>query len=69
MDMKAKPVRECEDCEEVMKPNERRSRCRCCGLLVCGWCIHHVHNKAVQDALARSSSEASDAQPKEYGGE
>lgn len=46
-------VRECEDCEEPMKTNERRIRCGRCKKLVCGWCIHHVHNSAVQNVIRR----------------
>lgn len=46
---KQKPKeRECEDCKETMRSNERRVRCKLCNQLVCGWCIHHVHNVHVQ---------------------
>ena len=31
---------ECQDCGEECK---RRTRCKRCKLLVCGWCLHHVH--------------------------
>lgn len=41
---KKKTKRECEDCEETMRPNERRIRCQTCGLLICGWCAHHTHD-------------------------
>lgn len=32
--------RECEDCGEECK---RRTRCKHCGRLVCGYCRHHFH--------------------------
>jgi len=32
----------CEDCGE--ESGGRRRRCKRCGLLVCGWCYHHVHS-------------------------
>lgn len=39
---------ECEDCcVEIgrgKRDGQRRTRCKHCGLLVCGWCLHHVHN-------------------------
>lgn len=38
--------RACEDCGEDMPQKERRFRCHNCGLLCCGWCIHHVHRFA-----------------------
>jgi uncharacterized OB-fold protein len=34
--------RKCEDCGE--DSFQRRTRCKRCGLLVCGWCFHHVHS-------------------------
>lgn len=33
-------MKECEDCGDAVT---RRSRCRCCGIMVCRWCYHHVH--------------------------
>lgn len=35
---------ECEDCEDEIPKPHRRRRCKHCGLLVCPWCLHHVHN-------------------------
>ena len=35
------PEHDCEDCGDVAEG--RRLRCFHCGLLVCGWCWHHVH--------------------------
>lgn len=35
--------RACDDCEEVAPAGCRRRRCFHCGLLVCGWCMGHVH--------------------------
>lgn len=32
---------ECQDCEDETK---RRTRCKNCGQLVCGWCLHHIHH-------------------------
>lgn len=32
----------CEDCGDDALG--RRTRCKRCGLLVCGWCYNHVHN-------------------------
>ncbi len=44
--MKREPSasRECEDCEEAIPDENRRKRCKHCGLLICPWCAHHVHN-------------------------
>lgn len=36
-------IRECEDCHDELMDSERRRRCKHCGKLVCGWCLHHVH--------------------------
>ena len=49
---------ECEDCEEMVT---RRIRCAHCGLLVCAWCIHHVHEFAAMlraDAASRREQKA-----------
>lgn len=37
---------ECEDCHDSLLDldEKRRTRCKRCGLLVCRWCYHHVHN-------------------------
>lgn len=34
----------CEDCGEETK---RRTKCRLCGLMVCRWCLSHVHEVCV----------------------
>ena len=40
MSVKKAPSTLCEDCGEHAG---RRFRCVKCGLLVCAWCIGHVH--------------------------
>lgn len=48
-----KGQRFCEDktCQEEVPSGERRFRCDCCSLLVCGWCRNYVHNKAMQKSM------------------
>jgi hypothetical protein len=43
---KGAPERVCEDedCGEVV--TYRRDRCHHCGVFLCGWCMHHVHDCA-----------------------
>lgn len=40
--MAKKPI-ECDDCGD---PCVRRTRCKSCDQLVCGWCYHHVHGRS-----------------------
>lgn len=42
---------ECEDCGDECK---RRTRCKGCGLLVCRWCKHHIHNTEVQRGFRKT---------------
>lgn len=47
-------IRECEDCHDEMQDCERRTRCKKCGKLVCGWCYNHVHSLPAVQAFART---------------
>lgn len=46
----------CEDCGE--DPKGRRSRCPRCKLLVCGWCMNHVHDSPHKPVLHKVSDRA-----------
>lgn len=50
-----KPKRECEDCGEECA--YRRYRCKDCQMLVCGWCMGHVHSGSLL-SHARKEAEA-----------
>ena len=45
-------IRECEDCGEEIPITERRHRCHNCNILVCGWCMNHVHVPGVPYSTA-----------------
>lgn len=43
-------ARTCDDCDTGMEKGERRQRCKRCWLLVCGWCMHHIHDHPANQA-------------------
>lgn len=52
---------ECEDCGDEQK---RRTRCKHCGLLVCTWCLHHIHHAPhTRRELAEDPSRPEDFKP------
>ena len=45
---------ECEECGEECK---RRTRCKSCGEMRCGYCLHHFHNRVAHTGTLAQSVE------------